>query len=43
MIGNRLFYSTDPTTAPVDIKFRKKKEFRTEDNSMDGHVIQGCF
>jgi len=24
---NRLFYSTDPATAPPDIKFRKKKKF----------------
>jgi len=25
--SNRLFYSTDPATAPTDIKFRKKKKF----------------
>ena len=25
VIDNRFFYSTDPTTAPADIKFRKKK------------------
>ncbi|CAF5144496.1 unnamed protein product, partial [Rotaria sp. Silwood1] len=25
--SNRLFYSTDPVTAPTDIKFRKKKKF----------------
>lgn len=27
VIGNRLFYSTDPARAPADIKFRKKKKF----------------
>ena len=26
VIGNRFFYSTDITTAPADIKFRKKKK-----------------
>ena len=26
VIGNRFFYSTGLTAAPVDIKFRKKKE-----------------
>ena len=27
LIDNRFFYSTDPTTAPADIKFRKEKKF----------------
>ena len=27
VIGNRFFYSTDPTAAPADINFRKKKKF----------------
>ena len=27
VIGNRFFYSTDPTAASTDIKFRKKKIF----------------
>ena len=26
-IDNRVFYSTDPTTARIDVKFRKKKKF----------------
>ncbi|CAF2036103.1 unnamed protein product [Rotaria magnacalcarata] len=30
VIGNRFFYSTDLTTAPVDIKFRKKKKFESK-------------
>ena len=28
--GNRLFYSTDPSTAPTEIKFRKKKKFEAK-------------
>ena len=43
VIDNQLFYSTDPSTAPADIKFRKTKEIQTENNGMDGYVIQGCF
>ncbi|CAF4269237.1 unnamed protein product [Rotaria sp. Silwood2] len=39
--GNRFFYSTDPATAPTDIKFRKK--IRAKGNDMDGHIIEGCF
>ena len=27
VIGSRFFYCTDPTAAPADIKFRKKKKF----------------
>ena len=27
VIGNRFFYSTDPTTVSADIRFRKKKKF----------------
>ena len=30
MSGNRLFYSTDPSTAPTEIKFRKKKKFEAK-------------
>ncbi|CAF2010649.1 unnamed protein product [Rotaria magnacalcarata] len=30
VIGNRFFYSTDLNTAPVDIKFRKKKKFESK-------------
>ncbi|CAF4685028.1 unnamed protein product, partial [Rotaria socialis] len=30
VIGNRFFYSTDLTMAPVDIKFRKKKKFESK-------------
>ena len=35
--GNRLFYSTDPSTAPTEIKFRS----RSKDNDMDGYLVQG--
>jgi transposase len=27
VMGNRLFYSTDPNNAPVDVKFQKKRKF----------------
>ena len=30
VIDNRVFYSTDPTRASADIKFRKKKKFEVK-------------
>ena len=30
VLSNRLFYSTDPSTTPSDVKFIKKKKFESK-------------
>ena len=43
VLGNRYFYSSDPSTAPPDVKFQKKAKFEEKDHGLDCHIFQRHF